>query len=284
MYVQRKAADVFFAIHIYLPDKIFKNTRFLNTTSPKSKPMQLFWKDASRVQSTTADEIEEESSDDEVDLVSDDEEIQQQERADELLFHLEAERLGEAVLPEEPRWNQFTDPFMPFNTVESMILHVLMNGDNDMISERMMKKILYAFKLVLIVAEKAFKDRRRVRLPTLNKLMRYQNNIRNEIPVFPSKSVVVDLGNNETANATINMPSDHLQLLAANPKKAPLIFSVPDQSTCLQQAGKMANSSFVSATNVELRGRRCLVWRCCFEFNRWLYLQCSGGVIPQSSF
>ncbi|KAI8371085.1 hypothetical protein BD560DRAFT_396046 [Blakeslea trispora] len=195
------------------------------------------------VESTTAEEIEEESSDDEIDLVSDDEESQQQEeRADELLFHLEAERLGEAVLSEEPRWNQFTDPFIPFNTVESMILHVLMNGDNDMISERMMKKILYAFKLVLIVAEKAFKDRRRARLPTLNELMRYQNNIRNEIPVFPSRSVVVDLGNNETANATINMPLDHLQLLAANPKKAPLIFSVPDltpdQSTCLQQAGK----------------------------------------------
>ncbi|KAI8327353.1 hypothetical protein BD560DRAFT_494529 [Blakeslea trispora] len=57
-------------------------------------------------------------------------------------------------------------------------------------------------------AEKAFKDRRRARLPTLNELMRYQNNIRNEIPVFPSRSVVVDLD------------------------------LTPDQSTCLQQAGK----------------------------------------------
>ncbi|KAI8328258.1 hypothetical protein EDC96DRAFT_580398 [Choanephora cucurbitarum] len=62
----------------------------------------------------------------------------------------------------------------------------------------------------------------------------------NAIPIFPLRNIAVDLGNNETANATINMSSDHLQFLAANPKKAPLIFSVldltPDQSTCLQQA------------------------------------------------
>ena len=195
------------------------------------------------MQSARADEAQEELSDDDIDLVSDDEEVQQQEeRANELLFRLETERLGEAVSLEEPEWNSFTDHFLPFKTIESMIMHVLMNGDNDMISERMMKKIPYAFKLVLIVAEKAFKDKRRVRLPTLNELMGYQNNVNNTIPIFPSRIIAIDLGNDESANATINMPSDHLQLLAANPKKAPLIFSVPDltpdQSTCLQQAGK----------------------------------------------
>ncbi|OBZ88950.1 hypothetical protein A0J61_03008 [Choanephora cucurbitarum] len=99
-----------------------------------------------------------------------------------------------------------------------------------------------AEEFMLIVAEKAFKGKRRVRLPTLNELMRYQKNVNNAILIFPSRSIAIDLGNNESANVTINMPSDHLQLLAANLKKAPLIFSVPDltpdQSTCLQQAGK----------------------------------------------
>ncbi|OBZ81342.1 hypothetical protein A0J61_10609 [Choanephora cucurbitarum] len=188
------------------------------------------------MQSARADEAQEELSDEDIDLVSDDEEVQQQEeRANELLFRLETERLGEAVSLEEPEWNPFTHHFLPFKTIESMIMHVLMNGDNDMISERMMKKILYAFKLVLIVAEKAFKDKRRVRLPTLNELMRYQKNVNNTILTFRSRIITIDLDNNESANATINMPSDHLQLLAVIPKKHHL---TPDQSTCLQQAGK----------------------------------------------
>ena len=65
------------------------------------------------------------------------------------------------------------------------MLHVLVNRDNDMISQRMMMmKILFAFKLVLIISEEAFRKNERVILPTLNKLMHYQDQVRNKIPFF----------------------------------------------------------------------------------------------------
>ncbi|KAI8328257.1 hypothetical protein EDC96DRAFT_580397 [Choanephora cucurbitarum] len=89
------------------------------------------------MQSATADKIQKETSDEDIDFVSDDEEVQQQEEnAEEFLFYLKTGRLGEAVPLDEPEWNPFTDHFLPFKTIESMIMHVLMNGDNDMISEK----------------------------------------------------------------------------------------------------------------------------------------------------
>ncbi|OBZ80562.1 hypothetical protein A0J61_11389, partial [Choanephora cucurbitarum] len=129
-----------------------------------------------------------------------------------------------------------------------MIMHVFMNGDNDMISERMMKKILFLSKLVLLIAKNAFKDNRRVRLPSLNELMRYQENKRSKIPAFPSKKLEVKIKEDKKVDVFINLPSDHLQLLAANPKKATTILPVPhhtpDQSACLQQGDKWKKNKF----------------------------------------
>ncbi|KAI8365792.1 hypothetical protein EDC96DRAFT_508867 [Choanephora cucurbitarum] len=163
---------------------------------------------------------------------------QQEERANERLFYLETERLGEVVPLDKPEWSPFTDHFLPFKTIESMIMHVLMNGDNDMISERMIKKI----QTGVDCCRKGIQRQKTSLSSYIKRVDEISKNINNAIPIFPSRNIAIDLGNNETANATINMPSDHLQLLAANPKKAPLIFSVPnltpDQSTCLQQAGK----------------------------------------------
>ncbi|KAI8336858.1 hypothetical protein EDC96DRAFT_578892 [Choanephora cucurbitarum] len=164
------------------------------------------------------------------------------------LDRLPNERFQEAQGSDETEWNRFTDRLYPFSNIESMIVHVLMNGDNDMISERMMKKILFLLKLVLLIAEKTFRDNRRVRLPSLNELMRYQENKRSKIPVFPSKKLEVKIKEDKKVDVFINLPSDHLQLLAANPKKATAIFSVPDhtpdQSACLQQGDKWRKNKF----------------------------------------
>ncbi|KAI8326027.1 hypothetical protein EDC96DRAFT_593591 [Choanephora cucurbitarum] len=195
------------------------------------------------------DNSDEDTSDAGNESFTDSEESEQQDsQVDGLLDYLMSERLGEPSGSHLPEWNRFTDPFLPFGNVESMVMHALMNGDNDMILERMMKKILYAFKLILVIAEKAFRDRRRVRLPTLNELMRYQDNITNKILVFPSQSCQCHLTNDTQVEAFINLPSEHLRLLAANPKKAPKIFSVPDRTpdraTCLQQGEKWKTNTY----------------------------------------
>ncbi|KAI8347639.1 hypothetical protein EDC96DRAFT_521139 [Choanephora cucurbitarum] len=112
-----------------------------------------------------------------------------------------------------------------------------------MILERMMKKIIFVIKMLLIVSEDATRTRRNIKLPKLDALMSHQTRKRNKILVINLTCVdVTDDNNRLITKAHLNLPSEHLRLLAANPKKSPSLFSIadrtPEQSVCLQQAGK----------------------------------------------
>ncbi|KAL0073971.1 hypothetical protein J3Q64DRAFT_1842431 [Phycomyces blakesleeanus] len=113
-------------------------------------------------------------------------------------------------------WNQYTSDTHPFPDLQSMVLLAFVDGDNDMKSP---------FKL-----------------PRLDALLNYQTRKKSKIPVFPSTKVDIQLLENNTTSAYINLPSDHVRFLAANPKKARNMFSLPDrtpnQFICLQQGEK----------------------------------------------
>ncbi|OAD72580.1 hypothetical protein PHYBLDRAFT_146769 [Phycomyces blakesleeanus NRRL 1555(-)] len=106
-----------------------------------------------------------------------------------------------------------------------MVLLAFVDGDNDMVSRRILKKNLFTISLVLKLHEEAIRKKKKFK-----------------IPVFPSTKVDIQLPENNTMSAYINLPSDHVRFLAANPKKARNIFSLPDrtpnQSICLQQGEK----------------------------------------------
>ncbi|KAL0087533.1 hypothetical protein J3Q64DRAFT_1847691 [Phycomyces blakesleeanus] len=129
-------------------------------------------------------------------------------------------------------WNQYTSDTHPFPDLQSMVLLVFVDGDKDMVSRRILKKILFTISLVLKLHEEAIRKKSPFKLPRLDALLNYQTRKKSKIP----------LPENNTTSAYINLPSDHVRFLAANPKKARNMFSLPDRtpnhSICLQQGEK----------------------------------------------
>ncbi|KAL0079617.1 hypothetical protein J3Q64DRAFT_1760465 [Phycomyces blakesleeanus] len=112
----------------------------------------------------------------------------------------------------------------PFCNLQTMILFAFINGDNDMIFQQMLKKILLAMNLIIKIQQETPIGR------TFKK--------KSKTPVFPSQRISVP-GSNGNAFTHINLPSNHLRFLMANPKKSKLISSMPNhtpnQSICLEQ-------------------------------------------------
>ncbi|OAD78451.1 C2H2-type zinc finger transcription factor [Phycomyces blakesleeanus NRRL 1555(-)] len=128
----------------------------------------------------------------------------------------------------------------PFHNLPTMILFAFIDGDNDMISQQMLKKILLAMNLIIKIQQET-PIGRIFKLPRLDALLNYQARKKSKMPVFPSQRISV-FGSNGNTFAHIHLPSDHLRFLMANPKKSKLISSMPDripnQSICLEQGEK----------------------------------------------
>ncbi|KAL0081440.1 hypothetical protein F4703DRAFT_1866900 [Phycomyces blakesleeanus] len=128
----------------------------------------------------------------------------------------------------------------PFRDLQAMILFAFINGDNDMISQQMLKKILLAINLIIKIQQET-PIGRTFKFPRLDALLNYQTRKKSKMPVFPSQRISVS-GSNGNAFAHINLPSNHLRFLMANPKKSKLISSMPDhtpnQLICLEQGEK----------------------------------------------
>ncbi|KAL0074481.1 hypothetical protein F4703DRAFT_1891787, partial [Phycomyces blakesleeanus] len=128
----------------------------------------------------------------------------------------------------------------PFRNLQTMILFAFIDGDNDMISQQMLKKILLAMNLIIKIQQETPLGRT-FKLPRLDALLNYQARKKSKMPVFPSQRISVP-GSNGNAFVHINLPSDHLRFLMANPKKSKLISSMPNhtpnQSICLEQGEK----------------------------------------------
>ena len=145
-------------------------------------------------------------------------------------------------MEEHVNWNRNTTDCHPFPDLQSLVLLALVDGDNDLMSRRVLKKILHAINLILVLKDRALQSNATFKLPSLNSLLKFQNNKKNEIPKFRSVEVNVEASPTELIPATVNLPSEHLKLLMANPLQSTKICSIPDrtvnQSICLQQGRK----------------------------------------------
>ncbi|OAD74568.1 C2H2-type zinc finger transcription factor [Phycomyces blakesleeanus NRRL 1555(-)] len=128
----------------------------------------------------------------------------------------------------------------PFRDLQAMILFAFINGDNDMISQQMLKKILLAINLIIKIQQET-PIGRTFKFSRLDALLNYQARKKFKMPVFPSQRISVS-GSNGNVFAHINLPSNHLRFLMANPKKSKLISSMPNhtpnQLICLEQGEK----------------------------------------------
>ncbi|KAL0076456.1 hypothetical protein F4703DRAFT_1965102, partial [Phycomyces blakesleeanus] len=129
----------------------------------------------------------------------------------------------------------------PFPDLQTMVLCALVDGNNDMVSQRMMKKILFAMNMISKI-QANITEQGTFKLPKLNALMNYHWMKKNRITVFPSTKVDVPESSPMPIPAYINIPTVHLRFLIANPSKAGKITSLPDrtpdQSISLQQGIK----------------------------------------------
>ncbi|SAL99752.1 hypothetical protein [Absidia glauca] len=119
----------------------------------------------------------------------------------------------------------------PFPNIQSMVLHALVNGDHDMLLERMIKKILYAITAILEVKAHSGDQ---FELPKLDAIINFQQRKSNSVPSFPTKKmnvVAVDKkGNRKEREVELNLPSDHIRLFVANPKKSKMLSPLPDHT------------------------------------------------------
>ncbi|OAD75375.1 hypothetical protein PHYBLDRAFT_166622 [Phycomyces blakesleeanus NRRL 1555(-)] len=96
--------------------------------------------------------------------------------------------------------------------------------------------------------EKVITNRSPFKLSHLDALLNYQSRKKYKLPVLTSTSVTIDLPKNKSVLAYVNMPSDHLKLLATNPMKAKSIFAMPDHfwfRDVVEFAGGSANACFL---------------------------------------
>ncbi|KAL0093855.1 hypothetical protein F4703DRAFT_1790277 [Phycomyces blakesleeanus] len=125
-------------------------------------------------------------------------------------------------------WNSNTSTTHPFSDLQSMVLLALVDGDNDMFSCRILKKLLFTIRLVLKLQEEAITNGSLFKLSHLDALLNYQSRKTSKLPILTLTPVMIDLPKNKSVFTYVNMPSDHLKLLVANPVKAKSMFAMPD--------------------------------------------------------
>ncbi|KAI7891101.1 uncharacterized protein EV154DRAFT_91175 [Mucor mucedo] len=155
-------------------------------------------------------------------------------------------------------WNNFVESNYPFNTTQNFVLQALVNGDDDQLSRRQLKKMLYTMNLLLKLKDNAVEENRSFELPALDNLWNYQSRKGNNIPVFKTdtKTTTVKAFNKlqnkdemVERKVFLNLPSEHIRLATSNPTKASKITKLPDhtpdQSLDLHQGKKWKeNPSF----------------------------------------
>lgn len=148
-------------------------------------------------------------------------------------------------------WCHSVDGSYPFVTPQNLVMQALVNGDDDQISRRQLKKILYAMNLILKLKEDAMNDHKQFNLPKLDNIWNFQTRKGNDLPVMETtvkktdvkiKDKTTGVEKTEEREIYMNLPSEHLKLLTADPKKAKYLTLLPDrtpdQSIGLQQGQK----------------------------------------------
>ncbi|OAD65103.1 hypothetical protein PHYBLDRAFT_176425 [Phycomyces blakesleeanus NRRL 1555(-)] len=103
----------------------------------------------------------------------------------------------------------FTGPTRPFKSKVEFILHALFYGNEDLASERSIKKIMFVIKIVLDVREESGVA---LDFLTPNAVINYHNQKKNQIPVFLTATFDVVNQDNERHVLWINKPSNYINL------------------------------------------------------------------------
>lgn len=127
----------------------------------------------------------------------------------------------------------------PYRNMASFLLHALFFDDEDLASERSIKKIMYAMELLLELKE----ENSSLTLPAPDAILNYQNRIKNRIPVFKTtEHQVMSKSTGEIQTFFMNKPSEYLKHIVADPLKGPKVSALPDDAPdeimTLQQGSK----------------------------------------------
>ncbi|OAD67396.1 hypothetical protein PHYBLDRAFT_151648 [Phycomyces blakesleeanus NRRL 1555(-)] len=119
----------------------------------------------------------------------------------------------------------FTGPTRPFKLKVEFILHALFYGNEDLASERSIKKIMFAMKMVLDVREESGVA---LDFLTPNAVINYHKQKKNQIPVFPTASFDVVNQDNERHVLWMNKSSNYIKFTMTCPGKSSQILALPD--------------------------------------------------------
>lgn len=142
---------------------------------------------------------------------------------------------------EPSQWTHTSGTF-PFPDMQTMVLLAFLQGDDDIIWVRMLKKILYLVFLQVELAGKAIQEGKEFRLPAPDHLLNFWQRKKTVIPTFETEEVEVTNKDAKKVKLYMNLPSSHLRFLVSNPLKdhllSPLPDFTPDQLDSFQQGEK----------------------------------------------
>ncbi|SAL95007.1 hypothetical protein [Absidia glauca] len=125
----------------------------------------------------------------------------------------------------------------PFPNLQTLLFHALIYGDDDLVSRRIMQKVLY---LVGVLMKLFAKSQGEFKLPKLDTLYNFDKRKSNKIPALTTTKVSVNGPNPKSYH--LILPSTYLKLLVADPIRCKGISALPDytpnQLVSLQQGQK----------------------------------------------
>ncbi|SAL96260.1 hypothetical protein [Absidia glauca] len=83
-------------------------------------------------------------------------------------------------------------PTFPFPNIQTMVLHAFVHGDDDPVSRRMLKKVLYLLEVILQLKVDSLSSSTPFELPKLDALINYSDRKNNDVPQFKTSSATVE--------------------------------------------------------------------------------------------
>ncbi|KAL0097348.1 hypothetical protein J3Q64DRAFT_1693761 [Phycomyces blakesleeanus] len=113
----------------------------------------------------------------------------------------------------------------PFKSTLEGLLHAFFYGDEDLCSERMVKKIIYMLKITLKLQETTSQP---LVLPAPDRISNFQQRIKSKIPILRPTKCIAKNKKGEEHTFFMNKPSEYLKHLAATPGMVNQMSALPD--------------------------------------------------------
>ncbi|KAL0097661.1 hypothetical protein J3Q64DRAFT_1694071 [Phycomyces blakesleeanus] len=143
----------------------------------------------------------------------------------------------------------------PFKSKAEFILHVLFHGDEDLASERLIKKIMYAMEMLLEVHKSA---RKRIEFSKPDAVINFHLRAKNNVLVFKTSTAKSTNQKSEVHKFSINMPSEYIKNMMACSGKTLQLSALPDftenQRLHLNQGDKWIESPLLQHPMLTIQG------------------------------